>query len=189
MPFNFLRKGKRNGVRNGPFYGVAGITAMERGKFGLVLWSVELFELFTLTASLLAGCRKISPSECSHDNSPSPVYYKIRKESYIHRRENRHPCDLATFLVLWSQISPDSLTVVKMAVLQKVSPEDFSLGVPQFSKQLWRKLPPSKRFRPSPLYKIWETKGKKITFRCDTAISCPFDYFISVAVNFFAGRV
>lgn len=84
VQFNFRRKGKISGVRNGPFYGVAGIIARERGKFGLVLWSVELFELFTLTASLLAGCRKISPSECSHDNSPSPVYYKIRKgHTYI----------------------------------------------------------------------------------------------------------
>lgn len=73
MPFEFLRKGKKNGFKNAPFYGVAGIVTMERRKFGLMLWSVELFELFTLTASLLAGCRKISPSECSHDNSPSPV--------------------------------------------------------------------------------------------------------------------
>lgn len=56
------------------FFGFARIVAMGRGKLGLMLWSVELFELFTLTASLLAGCRKISPSECSHDNSPSPVY-------------------------------------------------------------------------------------------------------------------
>jgi hypothetical protein len=73
MAFNFPRKGKKNGVRNGPFFGFAGIVAMGRRKLGL-MWSVELFELFTLTASLLAGCRKISPSECSHDNSPSPVY-------------------------------------------------------------------------------------------------------------------
>lgn len=73
-PFKFLRKGKINNVRNVSFHGVAGIVAMQRGKFGLMLWSVELFELFTLTASLLAGCRKISSSECSHDNSPSPVY-------------------------------------------------------------------------------------------------------------------
>lgn len=48
------------------------------------MWSVELFELFTLTASLLAGCRKISPSECSHDNSPSPVYQKEKRKNYTY---------------------------------------------------------------------------------------------------------
>ena len=74
MAFTLLRKGKKNGVRDGPFYGVAGTVPMEGGKSGLMLWRIELFELFTLTASLLAGCLKISPSECSHDNSPSPVY-------------------------------------------------------------------------------------------------------------------
>lgn len=37
MAFTLLRKGKKNGVRGGPFYGIAGTVPMEGGKSGLML--------------------------------------------------------------------------------------------------------------------------------------------------------
>lgn len=68
MLFEFLRKGKKNGFKNAFFYGVVGIVIMERRKFGLMLWSVELFELFIFIVFLLVGCRKILLLECFYDN-------------------------------------------------------------------------------------------------------------------------
>ena len=185
MAFKFLRTGMKNGVRDRSFYGIAGTVAMEGGQSGLMLWSLELFELFTLTASLLAGCLKISPSECSHDNSPSPVY---EKEIIIYTQK-RKISPLWPSNPLGSMIPKFFRHCSHCGFLWTATLKDFCLGVPHFSRQLQRKLPLSKIDHPAILHRIWKMKGKIITFHCNIAIIVTSAYFIPKTVKYFTGHI
>lgn len=86
MAFTLLRKGKKNGVRDGPFYGIAGTVPMEGGEVwpdAVKYWIIWAIHTYCFSVGRLPDdiTIRVFPRQFS-----IPCLLKRNKELYIHRR-------------------------------------------------------------------------------------------------------